>query len=201
MHADVAAIIEELDAHRERFAAFCRALTPAELDRPVPDSTWLVRDFIAHLATLDEPIAGMFVSVNAGRDPGIRTPDGAPWDVDAWNEVQVQARRTRTVEELLDEAATLRAPLRDELARMDERALASTVRFRGDAKRPAAEVELRRWLRGWCKHDAMHAADMLRAMPAQETDEVRAWISDPVVQGYLRLMNPGGQGAGAGGRG
>ena len=201
VHPDVVPILEELDAHRVRFETLCRSLTADQLDRPVPESTWRVRDFITHLCTLDGPIGGLFRDVIEGRAVGVRTPDGAPWDVDAWNEVQVQERRARPVEELLAEGAALRAPLRREMERMDERALATRIQFQGDAKRPPAEVELRRWMRGWCKHDPIHTADMLRALPEHATPEVLAWIDDPVVGGYQRIMNAGGRESGAGGRG
>jgi hypothetical protein len=189
MHADVAAVIEELDAHRARFEELCRSLSDEELIRPVPQSDWLVRDFIAHLATIDGPIVEMFESINSGRDPGIRTGDGQRWDVDIWNEGQVQKRRALSVDELLSQAAATRAPLRESLMRMDERALASTLKFGGDSKRPPAEIELRRYLRGWCKHDPMHAVDMLRALPDRLTADVQQWIDDPVVQGYQQMMN------------
>lgn len=189
MHADVAAVIEELDAHRARFEELCRLLSDEELDRPAPRSDWLVRDFIAHLATIDGPILEMFESINSGRDPGIRTGDGQRWNVDIWNEGQVQKRRTLSVEELLSQAAATRAPLRDSLMRMDERALSSTLKFGGDAKRPPSEIELRRYLRGWCKHDPMHAVDMLRALPDRLNPDIQKWIDDPVVQGYQQMMS------------
>ena len=89
MHPDVELVVKELDDHRVRFEAFCRSLSPEELDRAVPNSSWLVRDFVAHLATIDGPVGEMFASVHRGADPGIRTSDGARWDVDRWNEVQV----------------------------------------------------------------------------------------------------------------
>jgi len=191
MHPDVASVVEELDGHRARFESFCRSLSDDELNRSVPASTWLVRDFIAHLATIDGPITEMFAAVAEGRDPGIRTADGTRWNVDDWNEDQVQARRTLTVEQLLAEAAASRAPLREALMRLDEDALARKLKFGGDAKRAPGERELRGFMSGWCKHDPMHAADMLRALPERlaASHDLRAWIGDPVVQGYQRMMN------------
>jgi hypothetical protein len=191
MHPDVAQVVEELDAHRVRFEQFCRSLTAEELDRPVPRSTWLVRDFIAHLATIDGPVGEMYRTVRAGEDPGIRDADGGRWQVDDWNEGQVTSRRSASVDELLAEAAKTRAVLRGHLMALEEDDISKSIKFAGDGKRPAGEVELRQYLRGWCKHDPMHALDMCRAMPERVTGEVAAWFDDPIIRRYQRAMNPG----------
>jgi hypothetical protein len=190
MHETVATVIEELDAHRERFEAFCRSLSEEELTRSVPRSTWLVGDFIAHLATIDGPVGEMFRSVHAGEDPGIRTGDGQRFDVDGWNEGRIQERRVRTVEDLLAEAAGARAALKVHLSALTAEDLAKSLKFQGDSKRRPAEWPLESYLRGWCKHDPMHALDMSRALPEQMTPELEQWFADPVVRGYQRAMNP-----------
>lgn len=190
MHPTVAAVIDELDAHRERFGAFCRSLAEDELSRSVPRSTWLVRDFIAHLATIDGPVGEMFRSVHAGEDPGIRTGDGERFNVDGWNDGRVQERRMRSVEELLEEAAVARAALKVQLSALTAEDLAKALKFQGDSKRRPAEWPLESYLRGWCKHDPMHALDMSRALPEKMTPELEQWFADPVVRGYQRAMNP-----------
>lgn len=190
MHPTVAAVIDELDAHRERFGAFCRSLAEDELSRSVPRSTWLVRDFIAHLATIDGPVGEMFRSVHAGEDPGIRTGDGERFNVDGWNDGRVQERRMRSVEELLEEAAVARAALKAHLSTLTAEDLAKALKFQGDSKRRPAEWPLESYLRGWCKHDPMHALDMSRALPEKMTPELEQWFADPVVRGYQRAMNP-----------
>lgn len=189
MHADVEAVLVELDDHRERFEAFCRSLADEELDRPVPASDWLVRDFIAHLATIDGPVTEMFTTMLAGGDPGLRTGDGERWDVDRWNEHQVQDRRDQSVEALLDEAARARARLREAMLRFDEESLARTFTFAGDGKRPPGQVRIGQYLRGYSKHDPIHAVDMLRALPERRTPALDAWLDDPIVQGYQAAMN------------
>ena len=190
MHPTVAAVIDELDAHRERFGAFCRSLAEDELSRSVPRSTWLVRDFIAHLATIDGPVGEMFRSVHAGEDPGIRTGDGERFNVDGWNDGRVQERRMRSVEELLEEAAVARAALKAHLSTLTAEDLAKALKFQGDSKRRPAEWPLESYLRGWCKHDPMHALDMSRALPEKMTPELEQWFADPVVRGYQQAMNP-----------
>lgn len=190
MIPDVEAILNELDGHRIQFAVLCRWLTPEELERPVPGSTWLVRDFIAHLATIDEPVGEMFRTIHEGGEPGIRTADGDRWNVDSWNERRIQERRGKAVDDLLEEAARSRTVLRGHLARLTQEDLARTIKFAGDARRPPSEIPLHSYLKGWCKHDVMHAVDMLRAMPEKMTPRLEHWFDDPVVRGYQAAMNP-----------
>lgn len=185
----VARVLDELAMHRERFETFCRQLSNEELDRAVPQSTWLVRDFISHLATIDVPVAEMFRTMHAGGDPGIRNADGGEWDVDDWNEQQVQARRTWDIDQIFAEAEETRAELAKHLSALTTDDVAKKLKFGGDAKRPPAEVGLGQYLLGWCKHDPMHALDMSRALPDRVTADVQEWFNDPVVQGYQRMMN------------
>ena len=159
-------VVAELDGHRERFEAFCRSLSNEELERPVPQSTWVVRDFIAHLATIDGPVGQMFDSMHRGEDAGIRDGDGGKFDIDNWNDRQVEKRRL--------------LPLEDVLAR--------TMKFAGDSKRAASEIPFGAYLRGWCKHDPMHAMDMSRALPERQAS-LAPWFDDPVIQGYQKAMN------------
>jgi hypothetical protein len=194
MEPTVQAVIQELDSHREQFEAFCRALTGEQLQRPVPGSDWLVRDFIAHLATIDGPVTEMF---RGYQRPAAAAPDSSPpggeqrpaWDVDRWNQRRVEDRRERSVDDLLAEAAETRAACRQALEALTAEQVEQTLHFGGDSKRPASEVRLLDYLRGWCKHDPMHAVDMLRALPEHDTPGMRAWFDDPVIQGYQQAMN------------
>lgn len=192
MNPDVATVVQELDAHRARFEAFCRSLSEEQLRRPVPRSTWIVKDFISHLATIDGPVGEMFRTIHEGGDPGPRNPDGGRFDVDHWNDSQVAKRRERTVEEILAEAATARALLHERLAALTAEDIEREIRFGGDSKRPPASIRLIQYLRGWCKHDPMHAFDMLRALPELHSPELDAWFDDPVIRGYQAAMNPDG---------
>lgn len=185
----IARVIDELAMHRERFETFCRALGTEELERSVPQSTWLVRDFISHLATIDVPVAQMFRSMHAGEDVGIRNADGGKWDVDDWNEQQAQERRTWNIDRIFAEAAGTRAELLEHLSALTTEDIAKTLKFGGDAKRPPSEVVLGQYLQGWCKHDPMHALDISRALPERVTADVQEWFSDPIVQMYQRMMN------------
>jgi len=181
-------VVTELDAHRERFEAFCRSLAPDELELAVPQSTWIVRDFISHLATIDGPVAEMFRAMHLGEDTGIRTPDGAKFDVDDWNEGQVQQRRAFSLDEIFAEAAASRAALKVTLESLTDEDLARTLKFQGDSKRGPSEVPLGGYLRGWCKHDPMHALDMSRALPHRQA-ELAPWFDDPIIKMYQQAMN------------
>ena len=96
---------------------------------------------------------------------------------------------TKSVDELLTEAATTRTELRRLLAALTEEDISRKIKFQGDNRRPPSEIELRAYLRGWCKHDVMHAVDMMRAVPEGIDDRLQAWFDDPVVAMYQKAMN------------
>jgi hypothetical protein len=158
----------------------------------VPGSEWIVHDFIAHLATIDEPVTQMFQSYQRPVDDpveGRRSAARDAWDVDRWNDRRVRERRTLGVDELLVEAAASRDACRKALSDFTGEQLERTLHFGGDSKRPASEIRLLDYLRGWCKHDPMHAVDMVRALPEHDTPQMRAWFDDPVIAGYQAAMN------------
>ena len=74
-------LTDKFRTNRERFEAFCRSLSDEELERPVPDSTYRVKDFASHLATLDTELVRWFEAVRQGRsDEATRSADGSPFD-------------------------------------------------------------------------------------------------------------------------
>jgi hypothetical protein len=147
-----------------------------------------VRDFIAHLATIDGPVSEMFRTMHTGEDPGIRDQDGGRFEVDGWNDRQVAERRNLSVEEVLVEAAKSRAALKEHMVVLTDEDLARNLKFGGDSKRAASEIPFGAYLRGWCKHDPMHAMDMSRALPDRQA-ALGPWFDDPIIQGYQRQMN------------
>jgi len=190
MHPEVEAILNEIETHRLHFTVLCRGLTMEELCRPVPNSSWQVRDFIAHLATIDGPVEQMFQAMHAGtQGSGASGSNGEKWDVDRYNNHQVEVRRDRTVNELLVEAAEKRTRLRSTLASLTAEDLEKTLHFGGDGKRPATDIRFGDYLKGWAKHDPMHAVDMMRAMPEKMSPRLEKWFDDPAVRGYQKAMN------------
>ena len=127
-------------------------------------------------------------SVDAHWRDRLRNADGGKFDVDNWNDLQVQERRALDVEGVLAEAAKSRADLKVLMLALTDEDLARTLRFGGDSKRAASEIPFGAYLRGWCKHDPMHAMDMSRALPERQAS-LAQWFDDPVIQGYQRQMN------------
>ena len=182
-------VIDAVIENRRRFEAFCYSLSDEQLSRPVPQSTWIVRDFAAHLDTLDPQMIALFEATAAGE--AFREPSGAAFDVDAFNDAAVAERRDWPLERVFAEAAEHRARLIDALARLTDEQIAKMMHFAGDAKRQAGEIPFNLFLAGWAQHDPIHVYDMLRALPERADDpEIKAWMDSPFVSGYQRAMNP-----------
>ncbi len=189
MHPDVAVVIAGLDADRAKFETFCRSLSLEELARPVPNSTWIVKDFISHLATIDKTVEVMFRSVHAGTQGAPREGSGLAGGIDTWNDKQVADRREKSVDQILAEAAATRASIEDAMAQFTQSDLDYEMSFGGDSKRPPSKVQMGQYLRGWAKHDPMHAVDMMRAVPERQSPELEAWFDDPAIRRYQAAMN------------
>lgn len=176
------AVIQSARHNRERFEWFCRQLTAEELVRPIPESHWQVRDYIAHLASIDTWVNDWFGAMAAGERYIPRNDDGSTFDIDSWNDARVEERKDRTVEQLLEEAATHRSRLEETIRRFDSDTLATRFTFRDN------KVTLIEYLEQWTLHDPAHALDMLKALPERKQDpEVRAWI-DEFKQQSLELV-------------
>jgi len=90
----VQAIVDSFVDERARLERFARSLSAEDLTRAVPGSTWMVKDFIAHTATLDAAYVGWFIALAGDADPGNHR--GTPgFDVDRFNESAVAERRGR----------------------------------------------------------------------------------------------------------
>jgi uncharacterized damage-inducible protein DinB len=183
-------LTQQFRANRERFEAFCGSLSAEELSRPVPNSTWTVKDFVAHLATLDTELIRWFEAIREGAtDEPARSADGSPFDVDKWNNGVVAARSDWSLDQIFEEAAKNREHLLTALGALDDEKIEQTVRFPGDNKRPAADVPFKLFLFGLARHDNIHAADMLKALPERADDpELKAWLDDPAVKWYQDAM-------------
>ena len=182
--------IDTIKNERRRFETFCRSLSDEELARPVPDSTWIVRDFIPHLGTLDTELIRWFEGVANGVPDAIeRDADGRRFKLDAWNDRTVAERRQWTLDEIFAEAAANRERLIVTLERLTDEQTDTVARMGGDSKRPPADVPLKLFLAGWAHHDAVHVADMLKALPERADDpEIRAWLDHPAVIWYQKTM-------------
>lgn len=190
MNETASDVITAIRENRERFIAFCSSLTAEQVSRPVPDSTWLVQDFVAHLATLDPLMEPLFLGTAQIEGAGATAATG-DFDVDAFNDAAVASRRDWPLARVLDEAATNRERLVGVIAGLTDEQVASSMHFSGDAKRGAGTWPMKLFLTGWAQHDPIHVADMLRALPERAEDpELVAWLESPFVKGYQRAMNP-----------
>lgn len=193
MNPTVQAIVDQISVERDRFERFCRSLSDEELCRAVPESTWQVRDFIAHLATVDPPVRRWFEAVQSGSADAGRGGEDAGFSVDRFNDDAVAVHRGKRVDDLLGEAAVGRVALVETLSRFTEEQLNASIYFGGDAKRPPMDFPLLPFLQGWARHDIIHVADMLKALPERRDDPlIIEWCTEPgaetSVARYQRLM-------------
>lgn len=190
MNETVVKVIEAIVENRTRFEAFCLSLSEEEAIRPVPGSTWVVKDFASHLDTLDTLLAGYMRAVASGGQIDMtRDGEGGAFDLDRWNDAQVAERRDWPMSRIFDEAATNRATLIETMQTLTEDDISRIMHF-SDPKRGAADFPLKLFLAGWAQHDPIHAADMLKALPERAEDpEIKAWVANPFVTGYQAAMS------------
>ena len=165
-------VVAEADTNRETFAAFCRSLAADELARPVPEATWAVKEYIAHLATIDIWVGDWFAHLAEGKPFRPTADSGGPFSIDAWNEREVVARRETTVDELLSEAAEERQKLWSTVSRFTQPVLDDVMDFHGNS------ITFLRYLQLWAGHDPAHTRDMLRALPERHSDAaLTRWLA------------------------
>ena len=183
--------IEQFKGNRRRFVEFCRSLCAEELERPVPDSTYTVKDFVSHLGTLDPAMTQQVDALAAGRiEPMGATGDGETFDIDRFNDGLVAERRDWTLDAILEEAGRNREQFLNALTKLTDEQIEQTMHFTGDNKRPAADIQFRLFLRGLTRHDPIHVADMMKALPERAEDPaIKAWINDTVVRWYQTAMS------------
>ena len=148
-----------------------------------------MKDFAAHLATLDTTLTKYLENVIAGGQIDMtKTADGAPFDLDAWNDEEVAERREWPMERVFEEARVNRARLIETMERLTDEQVSRNMHF-SDPKRGAADFPLKLFLTGWTQHDPIHAADMLKALPERASDAaLQAWFANPFVTGYQTAM-------------
>jgi uncharacterized damage-inducible protein DinB len=183
-------LVQQFRTNRTRFQAFCMSLSDEELERPVPDSTYRVKDFASHLATLDTELTRWFEAIREGKtNAPTQSADGSPFNVDKWNDAMVAERRDWSLDQIFDEAEANRKQLLEALQELDDEKIEQIVHFPGDNKRSPADVPFKLFLAGLARHDPIHVADMLKALPEHADDpELQAWLDDPAVKWYQDAM-------------
>ena len=90
---------------------------------------------------------------------------------------------------MLEEASANRKPFLEALSKLTDDNIEQTMHFTGDSKRPAADIPFKMFLSGLARHDPIHVADMVKALPKRaEEPEIKAWLDDTVVKWYQRTM-------------
>ena len=180
-------ILDELARHRVQFEHLCRSLSQAELATPIPASHWTVKDYVAHLATIDALIANGFSPMVGLVAPAPETPRLDPFDIDDWNELAVRARAGASVDELLTEAAIHRANMAAAIEQMTDEHLDLVMPYGGDRKTlgplPKSEVRFGGLLWAIAIHDTTHAEDIVKALPQLANE---GWLSE-----WLGSVNDG----------
>jgi len=172
MQNEVIPVVEEANANRVTYEAFCRGLTPEQLVSPIPGTTWRVKDYIAHLATIDLFVADWFEHTADGRSWRPKNDDGTPFNIDTWNEARIVERRDADLDQLFGEAAQLRDRLWAAVDRFSPEVLSGRFDFRGN------NITFLRYLQLWVAHDPAHSVDMLRGLPAEARDgAMNAWLA------------------------
>ena len=185
-------LTQQFRTNRTRFNAFCVSLSDEELERPVPDSTYRVKDYATHLATLDPQLVRWFEAVRDGQtEQPSEANDGSPFDVDKFNDRVVAERRDWSLDQIFDEAEANRTgvPRSPPGARRREDRAGRPLQRRQQARpcghsfqalplrpRPPRRDPRRR-----------HAQSPPRASKADP--ELQAWLDDPAVKWYQNAMS------------
>lgn len=178
MNNRIQLVIDEFARHRTQFEALCRSFTDEELATTIPGSHWTVRDYIAHLCTIDGLIVAGFAPMSGQTMPPPDVPVQAPFDIDDWNEDAVRARSDASIEDLLAEAARHRANLIKVIEPLQDSDLDRVIDYGGDRKSlglAPSKVRFGGLLWGIAIHDPTHTRDILRALPARAEQR---WISE-----------------------
>lgn len=174
-------VVDEMSRHRVQFEYLCHDLNADELDTKIPDSHWTVKDYIAHLCTIDALIAHAFAAQVGQQAPLPDTAYPQPFDIDDWNEAAVRSRMSRSVDELLAEGATHRDYMAKAIAAMSDEHLDRIIPYGGDRKALDLQPSMVRFgglLWGIAVHDPTHTRDILRALPHRaEQSWIQEWLA------------------------
>ncbi|MCL5266042.1 MAG: DinB family protein [Chloroflexi bacterium] len=95
---DRKAVICSLEESRQELVALAKSLTSEQLQLPTENEGWSVKDTLAHVASSE---GGLLATVNRILGGQVATRPG--FDLNAYNQQQVEKRRNRSVDELLAE--------------------------------------------------------------------------------------------------
>lgn len=178
MNPRIQLVIDEFARHRRQFSVLCHSLTPDELATPIPESHWTVRDYIAHLCTIDGLIVPGFAARIGDSAPLPDVPFPNPFDIDEWNDAAVAARSNASIDELLAESEVHRGRMVASISKFSDEDLDAIIEYGGDRKSlnlPKSKVRFGGLLWGIAIHEPTHTRDILRALPARRE---QPWIAE-----------------------
>lgn len=174
----ISLILDEFARHRVQFEHLCRTLSSEELAAAIPGSHWSVKDYIAHLCTIDGLIAPNFSAMVGLNAPRPDVPIPLPFDIDEWNDAAIIARRETGIEELLTEANVHRGRLAAAIDRMSDEQLDTIIPYGGDRKSlglAPTKVRFGGLLWAIAIHEPTHTRDIVRALPVRGEE---SWIAE-----------------------
>lgn len=179
MNIRIRLAVDEMARHRAQFEYLCRSLDAAELKAVIPGSHWTVKDYIAHLATIDALIAHRFGQMVGKTFPAPDTAYPEPFDIDEWNESAVRTRADRSIDDLLAEAARHRENMVAAFSAFEDNLLDLVMPYGGDRKAlgplPQSQVRLGGLLWAIAIHDPTHTQDIVQALPERAK---QPWLSE-----------------------
>ncbi|MCI0485362.1 MAG: DinB family protein [Blastocatellia bacterium] len=87
--------IEKLNTERQNFMKTIEGLSDEEMCEPMGEDKWAIRDVLGHLAAWEGEAVKAFEQKASGQRPTI----GDIKDFDAWNKVEADKRKDRSLEE------------------------------------------------------------------------------------------------------
>ncbi len=157
-------VVEEANENRRLYEAFCRSLSPRELESPIPATTWRVKDYVAHLASIDIYVADWFEHLADGKRFRARNDDGSSFNIDTWNESRITERIDAPLDDLFGEAARHRERLWNAVDRFSPQLLDEQFSFHD------SDITYIRYLQLWVAHDPAHSVDMLCGLSPERRD-------------------------------
>jgi hypothetical protein len=94
-------LIAELDTERAKLQALVAGLDEAHAHKIVYGN-WRVQDILAHIAS-GERASLSYVKMVAANRQMPAAPDAPPFDLDRWNQAQVEKRRSKALAEIIAE--------------------------------------------------------------------------------------------------
>ena len=171
-------VIDEMARHSRQFEHLCHSLNEEELRAQVPGSHWTVRDYIAHLCTIDGLIVGGFAPMVGLQMPPANPVPEQPFDIDDWNDAAVLSSRARSLDDLFEERNMHRERMVELIGAMTDQHLDMVIPYGGDRKSlnlPRSMVRFGGLLWGIAIHDPTHTRDILEAIPHRKGEH---WISE-----------------------